>query len=138
MKFVLTLAGILVLSGTMAFASPITYVASLSGPKESPANSSTATGNATVILDTAANTLQVHVSFSGITTGTAASHIHCCTATPFTGIAGVATTTPTFAGFPLSVTSGVYNNTLDCIVDGNVDSMSENPVLPEGMDPNPY
>jgi hypothetical protein len=29
------------------------------------------------------------------------------------GTAGVATTTPTFAGFPLGVTSGVYDNTLD-------------------------
>jgi hypothetical protein len=29
------------------------------------------------------------------------------------GTAGVATTTPTFAGFPLGVTSGTYENTLD-------------------------
>src|SRR5207237_5216096 len=44
---------------------------------------------------------------------TTASHIHCCTTIPFTGAAGVATTVPTFAGFPLGVTSGQYDNTLD-------------------------
>src|SRR5205807_609669 len=42
-----------------------------------------------------------------------ASHIHAATASPGTGTAGVATTTPTFAGFPLGVTSGTYDNTLD-------------------------
>jgi len=44
---------------------------------------------------------------------TTATHIHCCTANPLTGTAGVATTTPTFAGFPLGVTSGTYDNILD-------------------------
>jgi hypothetical protein len=41
-----------------------------------------------------------------------ASHIHCCTAVPGTGTAAVATTTPTFAGFPLGVTGGTYDATL--------------------------
>jgi len=45
---------------------------------------------------------------SGTTT---ASHIHCCVAAP--GTAGVATTTPTFTGFPLGVTSGTYSAVLD-------------------------
>jgi hypothetical protein len=61
-------------------------------------------------------TSQIHcvdVTFSGLTTGTTASHIHSPTPTPGTGTAGVATTTPTFAGFPLGVTSGHYTNTLD-------------------------
>jgi hypothetical protein len=53
------------------------------------------------------------VSFSGLTSGTMASHIHAATPTPLTGTAGVATTTPTFAGFPLGVTSGSYDNILD-------------------------
>src|SRR5262249_42319686 len=39
--------------------------------------------------------------------------IHCCTATPLTGTAIVATTTPTFPGFPLGVTSGSYSMSFD-------------------------
>jgi hypothetical protein len=57
--------------------------------------------------------MHVQVSFSGLTSGTIASHIHASTPLPFFGTAGVATTTPTFAGFPLGVTSGTYDNTLD-------------------------
>jgi hypothetical protein len=57
--------------------------------------------------------MHVHVDFSGLLGTTTASHIHSATATPGTLTAGVATTTPTFAGFPLGVTSGTYDNTLD-------------------------
>ena len=56
----------------------------------------------------------VHVTFSGLSGTTMASHIHCCEATPGANVnVMVATTTPTFAGFPLGVTSGTYDNTLD-------------------------
>jgi hypothetical protein len=55
----------------------------------------------------------VDVTFSGLTTGTTASHIHCCVASGAPGNFIVATTTPTFLGFPLGVTSGTYDNTLD-------------------------
>lgn len=41
------------------------------------------------------------------------SHIHCCTATPGTGTAGVATILPTFTGFPSGVQSGSYALTFD-------------------------
>jgi hypothetical protein len=53
--------------------------------------------------------------FSGLLEPTTASHIHCCTALPFDlGLtAGVATTTPSFFGFPLGVTSGTFDSTLD-------------------------
>jgi hypothetical protein len=64
-------------------------------------------------VDTTAHTLHLHVTFSGLTGTTTASHIHAPTAIALTGTAGVATTTPTFAGFPLGVTSGVYDVTLD-------------------------
>jgi len=94
-------------------ADTIILSASLSGPNESPSNTSPGTGFALVTYDTSAETLHVQVNFSGLTGTTTASHIHCCTATPFTGTAGVATTVPTFAGFPLGVTSGTYDNTLD-------------------------
>jgi hypothetical protein len=91
----------------------IVFMTSLSGPNESPPNASPGTGTATVDLDTVGNTLHVSVSFSGLQGTTTASHIHSATASPGTGTAIVATTTPTFPGFPLGVTSGVYDNTLD-------------------------
>jgi hypothetical protein len=86
---------------------------SLNGASESPSNSSTGIGSTSVVYDSTAHTLTVNVSFSGLTAPTTASHIHCCTTTPGTGTAGVATTTPTFAGFPLGVTSGTYSATLN-------------------------
>lgn len=89
------------------------YTAILSGTNESPQNASPGTGFATVTLDSILNTMRVQVSFSGLLGTTTAAHIHASTAVPFTGTTGVATTTPTFAGFPSGVTSGTYDNTLD-------------------------
>ena len=103
----------------LAFLAPAThaailqYDAFLSGPNESPPNASPGTGFATVSYDNSAHTLLVDVSFSGLLGTTTASHIHAATTVPGTGTAGVATTTPTFAGFPLGVTSGTYHNLLD-------------------------
>jgi CHRD domain len=57
----------------------------------------------------------VHVDFSGLVGTSTASHIHCCTADPQTGNAGVATTVPTFSMFPLGVTAGTYDTTLDLL-----------------------
>jgi hypothetical protein len=103
--------GLMAVAG-ISHASIIVATASLTGPNESPPNASTGTGNAIVTIDTVLNTLTVHVAFSGLTSGTTASHIHCCTLPT----AGVATTTPTFANFPLGVTSGTYDNTLDLLL----------------------
>jgi hypothetical protein len=89
------------------------YQAFLSGAAESPANASPATGFAEVDFDDSLNTLHVQVVFSGLLGTTTASHIHGPTASPGVGTAGVATTTPSFAGFPLSVTSGSYDHILD-------------------------
>lgn len=89
------------------------YTVTLSGPAESPPNASPGTGSGSVTIDTVAQTMQVNVTFSGLTGNTTASHIHCCTAVPGTGTAGVATETPTFSGFPLGVTSGTFSHTFD-------------------------
>lgn len=99
-----------------AHASIITYTAALSGPNEIPPNASPGTGAATVSIDSVLNTMTLHITFAGLLGTTMASHIHCCTATPFTGTAGVATTTPTFAGFPTGVTSGTYDAVLDLLL----------------------
>jgi hypothetical protein len=71
------------------------------------------TGSGTVNYDDVAHSLYLQVSFSGLTGTTTASHIHAPTLTPLSGTAGVATTTPTFAGFPSGVSSGTFENTLD-------------------------
>ena len=110
---VVAMMGALMLPISASHATIITYGADLSGPAESPPNASPGTGSATVITDDVKNTLFVDVTFTGLTAGTTASHIHSPTAVPGTGTAGVATTTPFFAGFPLGVTFGHYTNTLD-------------------------
>jgi hypothetical protein len=99
---------VVLLFGSVAFSAPITYFANLSGPGESPPNTSTGTGLAFVTIDLVAQTMLVNVTFAGLGSADTASHIHCCTAVPFAGTAGVATTTPTFTGFPLGVTAGTY------------------------------
>jgi hypothetical protein len=85
----------------------------MDGPSESPTNGSPGTGYGTALYDDVAHTLALNVSFSGLTGTTTASHIHAATPNPFRQTAGVATTTPSFTGFPLGVTSGSFSNTLD-------------------------
>jgi len=96
-----------------AFGAPVVYTAQLSGPNESPPNVSTGTGVATVTVDAAAHTMRVEVTFSGLISLNTNSHIHAPTLVAGSGTAGVATTTPTFAGFPSGVTAGNYDNTLN-------------------------
>lgn len=87
------------------------WTAILNGANESPANASPGTGSATFTL--VGNVLTINGTFTGLTGTTAAAHMHCCTAAALTGTAGVATTTPSFAGFPLGVTNGTFLLTLD-------------------------
>jgi hypothetical protein len=91
----------------------VVYNVTLDGPSEFPPNASPGTGTATVGINAATNQLYVHLTFSGLSGTTTACHIHAATAVAGTGTAGVATTTPYFAGFPIGVTSGTYDNTLD-------------------------
>ena len=97
----------------------IRLVTTLSGASESPPNTSPGTGTAEVDLDTVAHTMRVQVTFSSLTTGTTVSHIHAATAAPGTGNAIVATTVPTFPGFPSGVMSGTYDQTFDMTLDSS-------------------
>ncbi|QSA97937.1 CHRD domain-containing protein [Methylococcus sp. EFPC2] len=106
----------LLLTAGGASASEI-YQATLSGAAEASPNASPGTGTALVSFDEVAHTLTVDVSFAGLLAGNTAAHIHCCTAVPGTGTAGVATTTPTFTGFPTGTTSGSYTHTFDLTQD---------------------
>lgn len=94
-------------------AAQVLYNVVLNGTSESPPNTSLGTGTATVGIDAVAHTMYIHLDFAGLTGVTTLCHIHAATAVALTGTAGVATTTPYFAGFPIGVTSGSYDNTLD-------------------------
>jgi CHRD domain len=112
----LVLTAALALPGPTGHAAVITLFADLSGASEVPPNASPGTGQATVVVDTTAHTMDVEATFSGLLTGVTAAHIHCCLATPFLNAnVMVATTTPTFPGFPSGVTSGTYDMTFDLL-----------------------
>ncbi len=102
------------ISGTTALqASPVTFSAVLNGASQFPANTSPGTGIASVDFDLASHVMTVRIDFSDLLAGTTVAHIHCCTPVANAGNAPVATTTPTFPGFPAGVTEGIYNYTFD-------------------------
>ena len=93
----------------VAHAQVTIYTAILNGANEAPANASPATGLAIVTLNFGApHIMRVQVTFAGLVANVTAAHIHAATASPGTGTAGVATTTPTFTDFPTAVTGGTY------------------------------
>ena len=84
----------------------------LNGANESPVPvASPGTGFALVTYSPDTVMMRVQVSFAGLTSGTTASHIHCCFSPPTTTTAGVATTVPYFTSFPIGVTAGTYDHT---------------------------
>ena len=87
------------------------YTATLSGAAEAPPNNSPGTGKTTVTIT--GTMMRVQADFSGLVAGVTASHIHAATAVPGAGTAGVATSVPTFTGFPSGVTSGTYDRVFD-------------------------
>jgi hypothetical protein len=98
-------------------AAPITFFTSLSGPAEEPPNASLGTGFSVVTIDPVAHTLAVSVTFGGLTGITTASHIHVINGPGDANTADtngpVATAVPTFPGFPLGVSAGVYQQTFN-------------------------
>lgn len=108
----MSLVMLVLLAAPSSYAVPILFFAHLDGPSENPSNASPGTGFAQVVLDTAAHTLSVEATFSGLLGNTIAAHIHCCVAPP--GNAGVVVPAgPTFASLPLGVTSGTVSELLD-------------------------
>lgn len=111
-----------VLNDGAARAATFSYIVNLNGASENAANASPGVGTGTVAYDNVTHMLALHVDFSGLLGTVTASHFHAVTATSgFGGNAaaaavanvGVATTTPSLAGFPSGVTAGSYTNTLD-------------------------
>jgi CHRD domain len=106
-------------------AGTLSFFANLSNEGEPPAAAeSEGSGTARAEFDTVAQTLRVIVEFENLTGLTTVSHIHCCTAAPLTGNAGVATEVPSFPGFPAGVTAGIYEEIFDL-----TDASSFNPAF---------
>ena len=82
LSLLMGLIALLSLPVPAANADPITLVANLTEALEFPPTGSPGTGQATVLLDTSLNTMEVKVTFSGLKAGTTASHIHCCLSSP--------------------------------------------------------
>jgi CHRD domain len=108
-------AGLIV--ATPTFAVPIAFTAVLNGPNESPANISPGTGTAEVIIDADAHLMRVVVAFQDLQGVVTASHIHVINGPGDSNILDtlgpVATTVPSFPGFPTGVMSGAYDQTFD-------------------------
>ena len=114
----LTVLAIAVLGVTpSAHADLMIYTAYLNGPSESPPNASPGVGFAAVGFDPVAHSLSVTTVFGDLIGETTAAHVHAPTLVPGSGTAAPATMVPTFVGFPLGVTSGVYSNTFSTLLE---------------------
>ncbi|HEY6517856.1 MAG TPA: CHRD domain-containing protein, partial [Roseiarcus sp.] len=85
----LALLAAVVLQAPATHAATMTFGGVLSGANETPPNNSTAAGTVEVLLDPAAETIQIIASSFGLTTPDVAAHIHCCA--PLGTNVGVAT-----------------------------------------------
>lgn len=86
------------------------YYATLDQNEPTPTGSP-GTGTARIWID--GTMMHFQSSWSGLIGDTTVAHLHCCTALPDTGAAGVATPVPTFPGFPAGVTAGSYEASFD-------------------------
>lgn len=111
--FALCAAALAAALSAPAHAVIVVYSTNLTGAAESPPVASPATGQAFVTFDTVANTMRVQTTWSGLVGTTTVAHIHCCTTTPNAGTAGVFTFPGTFPSFPVGVTSGSYDQTIN-------------------------
>lgn len=101
------------LAAGSAAAASTSYYATLTGAAEDTPNASSGMGGSVVTFDLAAHLLNIDVSFISLAGLSTAAHIHCCTATPSSGLAGVASETPSFGSFPTGVSGGMYSMMYD-------------------------
>lgn len=112
-RFMYGIAALWLLAGTPPTFAQVVYTATLSGAAEIPPTSTTGTGSATLTYFPDTSMMIISTNFAGLTIGTTAAHIHCCTMIPSADNAGIATQVPSFAGFPTGVSAGTYANTFD-------------------------
>ena len=112
-----TLAGMSALPPADAAPAPanqvLVHTGTLSGANQVIPNQSPGTGTVKITFDLALSTMRVQASFADLAGTSTGAAIHCCTTIAGQGTAGLATTAPTFAGFPAGVTSGSYDHTFD-------------------------
>ena len=101
------------LATTPAGATVVRYAVELNGTQATPRNTSPATGSAQILIDDAARTMRVIITFQDLQGATTAAHVHGPTPTPGSGSAQSMTPNPSLPGFPLDVTSGSYDRTFD-------------------------
>jgi outer membrane autotransporter protein len=87
------------------------YRVTLLGANEIPPANTPATGASIITLNSATREMRVSANFAGLVAPTTAAHVHCCVVQPAN--AGVATTVPTFAGFPVGVRAGGWDRVYD-------------------------
>jgi outer membrane autotransporter protein len=88
----------------------------LTGGAEIPPVSTTGSGTAVVALNSTTHRMTIRSFWNGLVSNTAVAHIHCCVVQPAN--AGVATTIPSFVGFPTGVRSGTFNASYDMTLPG--------------------
>ncbi|MGQ3092537.1 MAG: CHRD domain-containing protein [Roseateles sp.] len=104
------LATAIALSATAASAQSVLFA----GTFAPEALGATGTGTLSLQYDDAGHTLLINASWSGLSGNTSNAHIHCCTAAPNTGTAGVALAQGgILPDFPLGATSGSYTKIID-------------------------
>ena len=117
MKRVLSVLILAVSVAAPASAAPMSFFAFLNGANESPPTGSPGTGVTVVTIDPVTHIMSVAASFTGLTSPNNAAHIHVINGPGDANTADtngpVATTTPTFTGFPSGGTFGVFFATYD-------------------------
>lgn len=105
------LVSVSLLATSAVQAAIIQFSVDLSGDNENPPVSTPGNGSATIDIDTVTRLMTIDATFADLLGTTTAAHIHCCTAPSANAM--VATQVPSFAGFPLGVSSGSFLNTFD-------------------------
>lgn len=114
MKTLIALATLALATGAQA------HLTFFSGTFAPEAPGATGSGSLSMEYDDEGHTLYIDASWAGLSGTTNNAHIHCCTASPTTGTAGVALATGgILPGFPLGVSEGSYTRLIDLTQAGN-------------------
>jgi hypothetical protein len=102
------------------------HVTTFIGSFAPEAQGATGSGSISLEWDQDGHTLLINATFAGLSGNTSNAHIHCCTAAPLTGAAGVALASvsptppsPIIPGFPLGLKSGSYLRVIDLASTGS-------------------
>jgi hypothetical protein len=105
--------GLLAMCGLVSAGSAQGAVLNFGAPLGPEVTGATGTGSVQVAYDDVTFQLTINAIWSGLSGATNVAHIHCCTATPRAGTAGVAVTPSTLPGFPVGVSAGSYSRVID-------------------------